>query len=133
MSLVDKHLYNYEIPATGYFKKYYRENIFDICYIVGKKLNDILLCLGREKWAQAELFKEYCLALDWIIDTKYDKVKLNELKRHAITLEFCNKISYKTYKELYAKKLTSKFRTWLIYKKYFGLYKKLLRIRKQGV
>ena len=131
MSLVDKHLYYYELPATGYFKKYYRENLFDICYTVGKKLNEILSCLGREKWAQAELFKEYCLAVDWVIDTHYDKAKLNELKNHAVCTELCNKANYKTYKKLYTKNFTSKLRIRLLYKKHFGLYKKLLDIRKR--
>ena len=66
MSYVNSQLYNYDLPEVQYFKKYYRDNILDVCYNVGKLLYDILVKLGRNEWASAELFKEYCLAVNWL-------------------------------------------------------------------
>lgn len=120
MTYIKDGLYNYELPQVGYFKKYYRENIFDICYCVGEKLSSILLELGYEDWANAELFKEYCLAVNWICDVECDKIQqFKKLKRHALAKEYCKREYYSAYIKLYQpKSFTNKFTLWLQKNKY---------------
>lgn len=124
MSLVNDCLYNYDLPETNYFKKYDRENFFDICYKIGIKLYGLLMEFGCCEWAKAELFKEYCLAVDWIDATeKEKKKKIKKLKSHDLTKDFCIKENYVAYKKLYAKNnFNAKVKVALLYRKCYGIF-----------
>lgn len=132
MAYVPDHLYNYDLAEVGYFRKYYRENFFDICYNIGKKLYEILMRFGYEEWAKAELFKEYCLAVDWLYSAEEEKKqKFKELKAHVLTKEFCVKENYEAFKTLYTRKdFKAKVKAMLLYGKHyktFLLYKNLFK------
>ncbi|MCX4362751.1 MAG: glycosyltransferase [Clostridia bacterium] len=133
MSYVNSQLYNYDLPEVQYFKKYYRDNILDVCYNVGKLLYDILVKLGRNEWASAELFKEYCLAVNWLCSVDCEiKLLFKTLKNHKLSKEFAIKSNYTAYKKLYKlNSLSSKFILWLQLKKYNMFLYKCKTIKKK--
>ena len=101
--IVKEYLYTYNLPETEYFVKYYREDIIDICYDVGKILYDLLVDSDRVEYAKAELFKEFRLAVLWLmqLDKDEQKAQFKKLKNHKIIKEFYTKENYKNYERLY--------------------------------
>ena len=131
MSFISDCLYNYELSEANYFKKYDRDNFFDICYKIGETLYEILMRFGYEDWAKAELFKEYCFATDWIYVAATDKKRMfAKLKSHIITKEFCVKANYKQYKKLYmVNGFKAKIKFMLLYGKHYKLLTKFRNMR----
>lgn len=124
MSYVSDCLYNYDLSQVNYFKKYNRDNFFDICYNIGNKIYELLMRFGYDDWAKAELFKEYCLAVDWLYVTAEDRSQMfKKLKSHVLAKEFCTKENYHNYKRLYTHKdLKAKAKAMLLYKKHFRAF-----------
>ncbi len=133
ISFVPECLYNYDLPEVGYFSKYYRKDIFDVCYNVGNKLYGLLMQFGYDDWAKAELFKEYVMAVDWLCVTEKDKTSMfKKLKSHALIKEFCVKENYDAYKKLYSdKRFKSSIKAWLLYGKHFKAYMFCKNLRKK--
>lgn len=129
-SVVDEYLYIYNLPQIGYFSKYYRDDLIDVCYNIGKRLSTLLNDFKRSEWAKAELFKQYKLAVQWIChERKNSKAQIKKLKAHKIAEEFCKKENYLAYKKLYAsKRISTKISLLLIYLKQFTIYRILVKL-----
>lgn len=127
--VTDDYLYTYNLPQTGYFVKYYRDDVIDVCYGIGKKLNELLIDFDRVEWAKAELFKEYKLAVQWIFLKKDNaKSQIEKLKTHKIIGEFCTEENYAAYKNLYRPEgFKTKLALSLIHGKHFATYGLLKR------
>lgn len=129
LCLVEDFLYNYDLPQVGYFKKYFCEDLVDICYTVGMALHKVLSAFGLNDYAAAELFKEYCLAVDWICNSDCDKKAQFKILKLNVSIEnFNSKQNYKAYQKLYS---VNGLKGWLIYHKRFMLFYRLTMLKRK--
>lgn len=131
LASVPEHLYHYDLPQTIYTKKYYRDGMTEKCIAIGNKLYEILMRFGREDLAKAELFYQYCMAVEWISKSCNTNKKLlyKSLKNNNKIQKFNSKENCNSYYNVYGGKT---IKTKLIRRKMYNLLEFLRSVKRMG-